>query len=386
MLKYIHLIIIGIATFSSQGQILIHNVFPSETDHRINSYNDFNVSFYNPIAVTKNKLVVVLPSTAGKPMQMQVFDSVAANQGFHVIGLMYNNTPDVSSLCENSEDEDCFYNTRREVIDGEELSNTMQVDTNHCIENRLRAMLSHLHSKYPNEGWGQYLSGDNIEWSNVIAAGHAQGAGMAALMGKLYSLDRVVCLAGPNDYSTRYNRPAKWLSLDGKTLADRYYSFFQEDDSLANNFVVHQSLQMTDYGLPVIIEKKAQPYNFTRILKTKFISNYNNSIVALDAVTPWDDFGYPRFSNAWRYMLTNYLTTSSEEVLEEKITVFPNPVMDVLSINVSNDVKYQLINSTGIIVESGESTEVNMSAFSSGLYLLSVKLDEKWYSFKVLKN
>nr|WP_303649255.1 T9SS type A sorting domain-containing protein [Chryseobacterium edaphi] len=70
----------------------------------------------------------------------------------------------------------------------------------------------------------------------------------------------------------------------------------------------------------------------------------------------------------------------SQIAKENKITLFPNPVKDVLYVR-ANDVKdyyYQIYNASGQLVKSGkfENTQTDVSSLVSGVYLIRVNNSE----------
>src|SRR5262249_27431189 len=64
----------------------------------------------------------------------------------------------------------------------------------------------------PAGGWDAFLDGDTVRWEKVIATGHSQGGGHAALLGKLHPLDRFVALSAPCDSVA--GAAASWLPPD----------------------------------------------------------------------------------------------------------------------------------------------------------------------------
>src|SRR5207249_4894448 len=79
-------------------------------------------------------------------------------------------------------------------------------------------------------GWKQYIDNNQIQWENIIVAGHSQGAGHAAYLGKRFPVAKVLIFAGPQDYLNNFNAPAGWLSDKSKTAASRYFAFLHVKD------------------------------------------------------------------------------------------------------------------------------------------------------------
>jgi len=82
----------------------------------------------------------------------------------------------------------------------------------------------------PDGGWTAFHDAaaskpaDRIRWSNVIAAGHSQGGGHAAVIGKAFAIDRVVALSSPCDQTA--TGPASWLDATKSTYATSPKSAF----------------------------------------------------------------------------------------------------------------------------------------------------------------
>lgn len=105
---------------------------------------------------------------------------------------------------------------------GEDSSPLVVVDAGNSIRARLTALLTYLAATYPNEGWGQFVAAGQPNWSLITVAGHSQGAGHAAYMAKLYSLDRAVMFSAPGDTGAAPGALAPWLSLPNVTAASRH--------------------------------------------------------------------------------------------------------------------------------------------------------------------
>ena len=77
---------------SAFGQTVIKKVKPSDTDPLITTFNtDSNYVYLNTSVPAKNILVVHLPGSYGEPKRATLFGTLAADLGFHSIGLMYPN-------------------------------------------------------------------------------------------------------------------------------------------------------------------------------------------------------------------------------------------------------------------------------------------------------
>ena len=70
--------------------------------------------------------------------------------------------------------------------------------------------------------------------------------------------------------------------------------------------------------------------------------------------------------------------TSNNAIAHLNSRVFPNPVSDklIISIESFNPINYEIINSTGLLIQSGvfnQSTEINMQQYARGIYFLKLR-------------
>jgi hypothetical protein len=263
---------------------------------------------------TKGKLFLMLPGTGAVPRTYRLITRTAPTQGFHAIGLTYINEEAVNSVCALSLDPDCSGKVRREVITGEDSSPLIEVNASNSIVNRLRTLLIYLRDNFPAEGWEQFLSGNEIVWSRIVAAGHSQGGGHAAYLGKLFSLDRIAMFSAPGDTGLAPSSPAPWLNLPPITAPSRHYGFTHSADNLiplANATASWQALGLGTFGSPVSVDGMSAPFANSRQLVTSAPPNPNPSgptaspthgAPVVDSVTPLDANGLPTYRNVWIYM------------------------------------------------------------------------------------
>lgn len=160
-------------------------------------------------------LVVFLAGTGDEPSCCQLFLTEAADLGFHVIGLGYDNATAVAIRCGN--DLSCYGVAHQDVFAG--------------IERGLVAVLSYLQRTYPREGWGRFLSGGLPRYGSIVLAGHSQGGAEAAFIATRRAVAGVVMLSAPPD-TDLVLRPATWLAgvRAGKTSVSRYFGFMHSGD------------------------------------------------------------------------------------------------------------------------------------------------------------
>jgi hypothetical protein len=197
---------VSIFTFS---QTVVRKIRPSDTNPLITTFNtDSNYVYINTALTAKNILVIHLPGSYGEPKRAVLYGTLAADLGFHSIGLMYPNVPTVGSICASSSDPSCFENVRREIVDGIDHSLNISIGANECILSRVKNLIIYLKTNFASENWGQYLDiNNNLIFNKIIFSGHSQGGGHAALIGKYYPLKRAVCFSAPKDWSNYFDAP-----------------------------------------------------------------------------------------------------------------------------------------------------------------------------------
>ena len=189
-----------------------------------------------PDSGTPSKLVLFLHGSGGAPglaiaNPEENFYTAATSQGYAVIALSYFSNATIESLCKGSSVglDACYFPTRKSIILGVPQSGAaaavggITVDVG--IAGRLELALSYLKEHDPKHDWGQFLSGNSgppgmqIAWGHVTVAGHSQGGGHAAAIGKLFTVERVVQLSSVCDNVKL--TPASWTSQnDGPWATD----------------------------------------------------------------------------------------------------------------------------------------------------------------------
>lgn len=184
-----------------------------------------------PTSGARGKLVVFFNGSGGSPLAgtrgsaTANFYATARAAGLHVIALSYRSDDTIGSLCKG--DDACFLPTRRTVMTGVFEAGAAPAVAGMAVHEgalpRLVAALATLSALDPSGGWGAFLDvgaakpADRVKWSLVMAAGHSQGGGHAALIGKMFAIDRVVALSSPCDQTS--TGPASWLDVGKTTYA-----------------------------------------------------------------------------------------------------------------------------------------------------------------------
>lgn len=276
------------------AQIKLLEIAPAITDPSVEQIHSPHMASYSQGGFNRHRLIVMIPGTGAKATSSRKQDSIFASMGFHVISLDYNNNV-IAVSCSGSDQEDCFDRYRSEIVTGTPASPLVSVDTANSIINRFSVLLRYLVKTDPSGGWQEYINAAGPVWERIIAAGHSQGAGHAAYLGKLFKLDRVIMFSGPQDFSNTFNKPAPWQEQKGKTSPSRFFAFlhmkdpFGMDHQLANCAALMGSAKpdtMMVYPGRAIEGKR-------HILITDISTTKAHSAVLK-----------PEFREAWEYMLT----------------------------------------------------------------------------------
>lgn len=368
--------------------IIIHKVTAQATDPNISFELARHHSFYNPLCTSKNTLLFYMVGTINSPKNDLLFTKMAANYGYHVISLKYINNKSATSACSNENDTTCYENFHKEGIFGTDLISAISIDTANSILNRGEKLLQYLDNNYPFENWGQYLTGNTINWTKVIVAGHSQGSGQATYLGHIFPVQRVLMFGGPNEYMNNYNRIAPWFSVNNITSDSNYYSFGNRNDEVgfSNQLSVWNKIGLNNYGDTINVNHYSCPYNNRRML---YSNNFytgsitpNHNSVMVDDYTPVDGNGVPVYEEVWKYMLgiCNSPTTVNKYDNNMAIDIYPSPAQNLININSETPLKNAKIKVSDMLGKTLiirnydllKSEKINIKNLSPGLYLLKV--------------
>ncbi|MEO0403594.1 MAG: T9SS type A sorting domain-containing protein [Bacteroidota bacterium] len=356
-------------------------------------------TFYNPTCSGQNKLLLHLVGTFDNPVNTQLFPSLAANSGFHVLSLKYNNDVAAQTPCAMSPDLDCHYNFRREILEGFDYSSEVDVNEANSIENRLIKLLQYMQNTQPLQGWEQYFTNNSIHWEMVTVSGHSQGGGHAATLGIDRPLNGVLMFGSPNDFSVFYDQPAPWTSLEHLTPDSVYFSFNNINDGVAPFDWQYESslnIGLLNYGDSTNVENLACPYNNSHILYSDTDSGALGSHASMirDDETPLDLDGNPLYTEVWSYMLG--LGCDALSIIENSPLVikhYPNPANQWLRIELGmtkEPYSYQIVNALNSTVQSGtmrnENSLIDLANLSSGIYLVRVRSQRGFSTFTLIKQ
>ena len=80
------------------------------------------------------------------------------------------------------------------------------------------------------------------------------------------------------------------------------------------------------------------------------------------------------------------LYNSTENINNNQLTVFPNPLKDLLYIDSQNLVSYQLFDINGSFISQGKNSYIDVSSLNQGMYILSTTVNQKITFHKLIKE
>ncbi len=311
----------------ARADVTSFSVKPSATDpdikiadnaHWLYVNRDIVVDHKDGLPADRHELLLWLTGTGGKGHDAQAFANLAADQGYHVVTLMY---PDeiAANQCDHDTNPLSFEIFRKAIVEGghatyENGKKSMDISRADSIENRLIKLLTHVQIGRPKEQWDQFLTSDGkIKWESIAVGGHSQGGGHAAFIGVRHKVERVLCFGAPKDYNLKLKAPAPWYKENRATPASRFFAFNHRQDAnscppedMLENM---KALEMDALGAPADVDSQQAPYGNVRILYTSYppvtITGPNASEGILTAhVSVIAAKNADRWKPVWTYMLT----------------------------------------------------------------------------------
>jgi len=218
---------LGAVDLNAQEKVL--RIDAPQTDPAIESVEGPHLAIYNPQVALNHRLFLFFVGTNGKPERSLNLESAFADWGYHVIALDYENHV-ATVVCAHSTDSACFDHYREANIMGALVSDKIAVSRDDSILNRLNKLLAYLVMQDPDGGWGEFFADGQPVWNRIVVAGHSQGAGHAAYLGKMFPVDEVLMFSGPQDYFADLDMPAPWLARPSATPPSRYFAFLNVAD------------------------------------------------------------------------------------------------------------------------------------------------------------
>ncbi len=217
---------------------VVYCILPSATDPAITRFDQVHFVLFDARTPIDAELLVFLPGTNGVPPGPLPFLKEAADAGYRVISLAYNDEPSIAVYCPRKPDPGCSEQFRRMRIygDGIELDPAIDNTSAEAIVNRLVKLLQHLDRQHPDQQWSRYLESGGLSWGRIAWAGQSQGAGMAALIAKDHVVARVILFSSPWDFVVSRGNVrslAPWISAPGRTPPARWFAGYNAREDTA---------------------------------------------------------------------------------------------------------------------------------------------------------
>jgi hypothetical protein len=277
-----------------RAQIKVLRVDPQQTDAAIVKVQDAHIALEDGSAAPAHRLLVFLAGTRATPESGLAVESAFARWGYHVIGLDYENGV-LAVACAHSTDSACFDHYREAIVTGAPVSEKISVDRANSILNRLEKLLVYLAKTDPGGGWDEFAADGQPVWGRIVVAGHSQGSGHAAYIGKMFAVDRVLMFSGPQDYLDDLNEPAPWESSPSATLPSRFFAFLNVNDPFN---VQHQIASCA------VLMKLAQPAPLMVEPGAAIQGDHQILVNDVEAKRAHGSTIQPEFESVWQYMST----------------------------------------------------------------------------------
>jgi hypothetical protein len=282
------------ANINLHAEVKVLSVDPPQTNSAIEAVHGPHIAVYDPQAAPRHRLFLFLVGTRNKATSSLQIDSSFARWGYHAISLDYENNIIAVSYA-HSLDSTSFGRYRQAIVAGDSVSEEIAVDPANSILNRLQEMLSYLVKHDPGGGWGEFVSDGKPLWSHIIVAGHSQGAGHAAYIGKLYGVDRVLMFSGPQDYMDDLHQPAPWQERKSATPPSRFFAFLNLKDPFNVDHQIANCVMLMGISKPdTLMVKPGEAIH----------ANHHILINNFPTEQPHGSTLLPQFENVWKYMAT----------------------------------------------------------------------------------
>ena len=277
------------------------DVLPQATDQTLTGWTDPHIVAAPLRPSPTPHLWIFFGGSYGKPQRQLTLIDHIASLGHWAINLRYPNDWTIGGLSRRSTVSHTHEALRLQILDGRDRSGLLPLPPQDCILNRLQKLLLWLSARQVGKGWDAFLDGGAPRWDRIAAAGHSQGGGHAAILGKHLSLERVVMLSAPAD-CVEEGASAPWLARDGATAADRYRGFAHlRDPAIARILGGWESLGLSRFGAPVRVESSEPPYENSHQFVTdrEVEDDRHHGSVAVDRFIPYLRDGSPAFRPVW---------------------------------------------------------------------------------------
>ena len=288
------MLVLALTSARLHAAVKVLRIDPHQTDAAIEAVRGPHLAVYDPRGAQAHRLFVFLPGTGARAEASLALDSAFANWGYHAISLDYENGV-LTVACAHSKDVACFDHYREAIVTGAPMSEKISVDPANSILNRLQMLLLYLVKTDPEGGWDEFLEAGRPAWSRIVIAGHSQGSGHAAYIGKMFRVDEVLMFSGPQDYLDDLDEPAPWESEPNATPASRYFAFLNVKDPYNVHHQIASCMVLMNLSKPetLMVEPGEAISGDHQILLNNLDAKHAHGTTIL-----------PEFENVWHYMAT----------------------------------------------------------------------------------
>lgn len=286
-------LIFCIGGVAATAQAVVRRIDPSLTGPAIEMVRGNHLAVYDTSVPSRHLLLLFLVGTRSNPESSLALDTAFATWGFHAISLDYENGV-LAASCGHSTDSACFDHYRETIVTGAAGSDKIAVTPENSILNRVEKLLGYLAQTDPGGGWGEFVRDHHPRWDRIIVAGHSQGSGHAAYLGKMFRVNRVLMFSGPQDYLDDFHRPAPWQFRGSATPAGQYFAFLNKHDPFNVEHQIANCAALMNLESP-------QPLP---VASTEQIKGYHQILVNDVQTAPHNSTLLPQFEYVWKYMAT----------------------------------------------------------------------------------
>ena len=242
----------------------------------------------------RHQLFFCLVGTGDKATAGLRMDTTFAEWGYHAISIDCEDNV-IAVACARSLDPTSFGRYREAIVTGMPVSDKAKVSRANSVLNRFQKLLTYLVKHNAKGGWDQFIRDGKPVWNRTIVAGHSQGSGHAAYIGKLFGVDRVLMFSGPQDYMDNLHRAAPWQAMKSATPPSRFFAFLALKDPFNVHHQVDNCAMLMQFANPETSNVKPGEviHGDCHIL----ISN-------LPTKQPHGSTLLPQFTNVWEYLAT----------------------------------------------------------------------------------
>lgn len=170
---------------------------------------------------------------------------------------------------------------------------------------------------------------------------------------------------------------------DRRINSTSVYTVTLKDSLLLNDGLYHKRLGFWGGSGPEVIEGVGGKFGFLTPYFMGFGTGAN--LICSGKTYPSMSTIYHSSGNTYSCsIMTNY---SENNIHEENISIYPNPVQNKLQTNFKNVVKYEIMDVSGKkIIEINSTKEINTENLAPGIYFLRVHQKENVRNFKFIKE